>query len=156
MKEVKASLLSTADGNSFQSVKEAKVKLKKISIAQVLQFFLNLSLIVLSGILCILLAKEIYDFIRFIIHSDHTEFHHFLEKILVFFLYFEFISMIVKYFREDYHFPLRYFVYIGITAMLRLIIVDHNDPINTLFYSLVILTLIISYYIINKTPRERP
>lgn len=70
--------------------------------------------------------------------------------------HFEFISMIVKYFKENYHFPLRYFLYIGITAVIRLIIVNHDDPINTLIYSLVILTLIISYFIINKTPRERP
>lgn len=64
--------------------------------------------------------------------------------------------MIVKYFRENYHFPLRYFLYIGITAMVRLIIVDHHNPLNTLIYSGVILILIVSYYIINKTPVERP
>lgn len=64
--------------------------------------------------------------------------------------------MIVKYFREDYHFPLRYFIYIGITAMVRLIIVDHEQPIDTLIYSLVILLLIVGYFIINITPLERP
>jgi protein PsiE len=129
---------------------------KNFPIIKALQCILNGSLIVLSVILCILLAKEIYEFIKFIFHTDDTEFQNFLERILVFFLYFEFISMIVKYFREDYHFPLRYFLYIGITAMTRLIIVEHTDPIRTLIYSLVILILIISYYIINKTPRERP
>ena len=64
--------------------------------------------------------------------------------------------MIVKYFEEDYHFPLRYFMYIGITAMVRLIIVEHEQPTDTLVFSLVILVLIIGYYIINITPRERP
>ena len=64
--------------------------------------------------------------------------------------------MIVKYFEEDYHFPLRYFIYIGITAMIRLIIVDHSNPLHTLFYSIVILLLIIGYFIINLTPRDRP
>ncbi|HJV45602.1 MAG TPA: phosphate-starvation-inducible protein PsiE, partial [Bacillota bacterium] len=116
---------------------------------------LNLSLILLSVVLSFLLSKEILHFIQFIIYSDGTDFHDFLEKILVFFLYFEIISMIVKYFKEDYHFPLRYFLYIGITAVIRLIIVNHDDPVSTLIYSLVILTLIISYYIVNRTPRER-
>ena len=64
--------------------------------------------------------------------------------------------MIVKYFKEDYHFPMRYFIYIGITAMVRLIIVDHNQALDTLLYSLVILVLIIGYFIMNITPHDRP
>ncbi|WP_281269155.1 phosphate-starvation-inducible protein PsiE [Bacillus taeanensis] len=126
------------------------------AIPAVLQFILNVSLILLAVVLCVLLGKEIFNFVEFIMLSEVKEFQYFLEKILVFFLYFEFITMIVKYFRENYHFPLRYFLYIGITAMIRLIIVDHHDPMNTLLYAFVILTLILSYYIINKTPRERP
>jgi len=133
-----------------------KVRLKNLEFPKLLQNILNLSLILLSIVLCFLLSKEILHFIQFIIYSDGTDFHGFLEKVLIFFLYFEFISMIVKYFKENYHFPLRYFLYIGITAMVRLIIVNHENPVNTLIYALVILTLIIGYYIINKTPRERP
>ena len=64
--------------------------------------------------------------------------------------------MIIKYFKEDYHFPLRYFLYIGITAMVRLIIVEHEHAVDTLIFSLVILVMITGYYIINITPRERP
>ncbi|RKJ37451.1 phosphate-starvation-inducible protein PsiE, partial [Butyricicoccus sp. 1XD8-22] len=47
-------------------------------------------------------------------------------------------------------------LYIGITAMLRLIIVEHEHPIDTLIFSLVILVLIVCYFIINVTPRDRP
>lgn len=136
--------------------RQAQLRLKFLSIPKILQLVLNVSLILLSGVLCILLSKEIYEFIKFIVLFNTSDFHNFLEKIVVFFLYFEFISMIIKYFQENYHFPLRYFLYIGITAVIRLIIVDHNDPINTLLYSLVILILIMSYFIINKTPRTRP
>lgn len=128
---------------------------RSFSISRLLQFVLNVSLIGLAIILSILLMKTLGE-IYFVSIEDHTNFHHFLGKILIFFLYFEFISMTVKYFRDQYHFPLRYFIYIGITAMIRLIIVEHADPIHTLFYAAVILTLIIGYFIINKTPRERP
>ncbi|RBW70720.1 phosphate-starvation-inducible protein PsiE [Bacillus taeanensis] len=127
----------------------------QLTIPMILQFVLNTSLIMLAAVLSVLMTKEVLYFIEFVIISEETNFHHFLEKILVFFLYFEFISMIVKYFREDYHFPMRYFLYIGITAMIRLIIVHHQDPLNTLLYSCVILILILSYYIINKTPSKR-
>ena len=125
-------------------------------IAKVLQVILNIGLTVLAVALCVMLIIEMVEFLKFIVSGEKQEYKYFLAKILVFFLYFEFITMIVKYFKEDYHFPLRYFMYIGITAMLRLIIVEHETAMDTLLFALVILILIIGYYIINITPRERP
>ena len=121
-----------------------------------LQVFLNICLVFLAFILSYLLMKELFEFLRIFIEGNSNDYKLFLANILIFFLYFEFITMIIKYFKEDYHFPLRYFIYIGITAMIRLIIVEHDHPLNTLIYSLVILVLIIGYYIINITPLERP
>lgn len=136
-----------------------KIK-KEISFVQliprVLQTILNVSLILLAIILSILLIQELVIFGQILIQKESSDYKLFLANILLFFLYFEFITMIVKYFKEEYHFPLRYFLYIGITAMIRLIIVDHDHPMNTLFYSIVILILIIGYFILNITPRERP
>ncbi|WP_078410583.1 phosphate-starvation-inducible protein PsiE [Priestia abyssalis] len=133
----------------------SKLPAFRIAFPSILQFILNTSLVILAMVLCILMTKEVFHFATFIITSKATDFQHFLEQILVFFLYFEFISMIVKYFRENYHFPMRYFLYIGITAMIRIIIVDHDNPFNTLLHAFVILILILSYYIINKTPSRK-
>lgn len=121
-----------------------------------LQVFLNICLVLLALILSFLLMKELFEFLRIFVEGSSNDYKLFLANILIFFLYFEFITMIIKYFKEDYHFPLRYFIYIGITAMVRLIIVEHDHPVNTLIYSLVILVLIVGYYIINITPLERP
>lgn len=136
--------------------KFAKVTSLKKGIPQLLQIILNVSLIVLGIVLSIMIMIELVEFIQMVFSSEKRDYKYFLANILVFFLYFEFITMIVKYFQEDYHFPLRYFLYIGITAMVRLIIVEHEHAVDTLLFSLVILVLIISYYIINITPRERP
>ena len=125
-------------------------------IPKLLQVILNIGITVLALALCVMLFMEMVDFVKFIMSGEKQDYKYFLSNILVFFLYFEFITMIVKYFKEDYHFPLRYFMYIGITAMLRLIIVEHESAIDTLIFAVVILILIISYYIINITPRERP
>lgn len=125
-------------------------------IPKLLQLFLNMSLVLLGIILSILLVKELVIFIQILVEGGNNDYKLFLANILIFFLYFEFISMIVKYFKEEYHFPIRYFIYIGITAMVRIIIVDHDHPVNSLFYALIILILIIGYFIINFTPRERP
>jgi len=120
-------------------------------IPTILQLILNIALILLALSLCILMGKEIIFFIEHsILSSENTNHYELLEHILIFFLYFEFVAMIVKYFKENYHFPLRYFLYIGITAMIRLIIVSHENGLQTLLYSCAILVLIISYFIITR------
>lgn len=120
------------------------------------QVVLNVSLVVLALILCSLLVKELFVFLQVLLTDGTNDYKVFVSGILVFFLYFEFIAMIVKYFKENYHFPLRYFMYIGITAMVRLIIVDYDKPLDTLIYALVVLVLVIANFIMHMTPRERP
>ena len=122
----------------------------------VLQFILNVALILLAISLCALMGRELIFFIKYsILSGDLNNNYELLEHILVFFLYFEFVAMIVKYFKENYHFPLRYFLYIGITAMIRLIIVSHESGVQTLLYSCAILVLIISYFIIRQRDRNK-
>lgn len=116
----------------------------------ILQAVLNIALSLLALVLCIMLGKEIVFFIQYAILQKDFSHYKLLENILVFFLYFEFIAMIIKYFKENYHFPLRYFLYIGITALIRLIIVSHENAIHTLLHSLAILVLIISYFIMTS------
>lgn len=128
-----------------------KTKKHHLQLSKVLQQILNLSLIFLAITLCVLMIKEILYFVQYAVDLDQLQNNYkLLERILVFFLYFEFIAMIVKYFQENYHFPLRYFLYIGITAMIRLIIVYHDNPIHTLLYTCAILVLVISYYIVTS------
>ncbi|MBC6971356.1 phosphate-starvation-inducible PsiE family protein [Bacillus sp. Xin] len=82
------------------------------------------------------------------IFGGNGNIHEIFGKILIFFLYFGFISMIVRYFKEDYHFPLRYLLYIGITATIRFIIVNNGEPIQNFWLSIVIFVLTISYIIL--------
>lgn len=126
------------------------------AIPKILQILLNGSLVFLAVILSFLLVKELVVISQMIVVRRTIGYKLFLESILIFFLYFEFITMIVKYFKEDYHFPIRYFIYVGITAMTRLIIVEHHNPIDTLLFTIVILILIIGYFIMNLTPHDRP
>ncbi|MBD3110230.1 phosphate-starvation-inducible protein PsiE [Bacillus sp. AGMB 02131] len=120
-------------------------------IPTILQLALNIALTLLAITLCILMGKELIYFINHsILASKSLDNYELLEHILIFFLYFEFVAMIIKYFKENYHFPLRYFLYIGITAMIRLIIVSHENGLQTLLYSCAILVLIISYFIISR------
>ncbi|WP_409304095.1 phosphate-starvation-inducible PsiE family protein [Peribacillus sp. SCS-155] len=110
------------------------------------QYILNGSLMLLGLLLTIAMVRELWV-IAFEIIGPGLEVHNMLQEVLVFFLYFAFLSTIVKYFREGYHFPIRYLLYIGITATLRFIIVNRTDPIENLILSLVILVLMIAYYL---------
>lgn len=91
----------------------------------------------------------------FLYAEADKNYYEFTEELLVFFLYFEFIALIVKYFKTNFHFPLRYFIYIGITAVIRLIIVDHDDAKNTFWWSIAILVMVGSLLIANSKLLKR-
>ncbi|MBF4185828.1 phosphate-starvation-inducible protein PsiE [Serratia ureilytica] len=103
-----------------------------------------------SVILFIFLLKETWHLVNAVLLFDKEQEINFAEAIINYFLYFEFLGLIVKYFENNNHFPLRYFVYIGITAMLRLIVVEHSEPFATLVYSLAILIQIIGLFIAGR------
>ncbi|WP_144519586.1 phosphate-starvation-inducible protein PsiE [Bacillus thuringiensis] len=118
-------------------------------IASVLQWLLNIALIILSIVLSIFLVDETMTSVCYLFSEEETVSYDLVESIMVYFLYFEFIALIIKYFKSNYHFPLRYFIYIGITALIRLIILSHDEPFKTLSYAGTILILIIALYISN-------
>ena len=126
-------------------------KFSKI-ISDIFLWIMNIGLLIIGVLLSfglIMEAEEIYhEGVKFL--ADQGNYQHFVEGILVFFLYFEFVALIVKYFKNNYHFPLRYFIYIGITAIIRLIIVQHDDPKSVLIWAGAILLLVISLAIAEK------
>ena len=97
-------------------------------IATAMQTVLNLGLLCLGIILIVFLGKETLHLADVLFTPEPTSKYRLVEGLVVYFLYFEFIALIVKYFQSGFHFPLRYFVYIGITAIVRLIIIDHESP----------------------------
>lgn len=118
-------------------------------ISSLLQWVLNISLVILAAILVIFLAQETYSLALVLLIETNKASYLLIEKIVVYFLYFEFLALIVKYFKTNYHFPLRYFIYIGITAMVRLIIVDHSSAVNTLLFSGSILLMVLALFLVS-------
>ncbi|WP_241581592.1 phosphate-starvation-inducible protein PsiE [Rosenbergiella nectarea] len=126
------------------------------AIANLLQWVLNIGLIVLAAILAVFLGKETVNLVTVLFHRGEEQSAYLLiEGIVIYFLYFEFIALIIKYFLSGYHFPLRYFIYIGITAIVRLIIVDHKNPLDTLIYSAAILVLVVTLWLANSRRLKR-
>ncbi|WP_409044914.1 phosphate-starvation-inducible protein PsiE [Mannheimia haemolytica] len=129
-----------------KSLEEHHSSFGKIA-SETFQWIMNIALLVTGALLSYSLFVEAYSLYE-LSFSDSEKFQ-IVEKIVIFFLYFEFLALIVKYFKSNYHFPLRYFLYIGITAMVRLIIVDHSNALHTLLFALSILVMIIALYIVH-------
>ncbi|MFE9077624.1 phosphate-starvation-inducible protein PsiE [Bacillus mobilis] len=121
----------------------------------ILQYILNVALICLGIVLSVFLMKEVIQFIQELKLSGKESSYHLVDSIVVFFLYFEFIVMIIKYFQMNFHFPLRYFIYVGITAIVRLIIIDHDSPVDSLLYACAILVLISALFTANSKIMRR-
>lgn len=118
------------------------------------QLVMNLSLIAVMLILACLMLTEVGT-IAYFAWSRTVQVHEVLVEVVNFFLYFAFISMIMVYFKEHYHFPLRYLLYIGITATLRFIIINRDNAMQNLLLSVVIVLLIIGYVILSPTDKRK-
>ena len=92
-------------------------KLPRI-ITGVLKIVLCTALIALSIVLIIALGKITYTLAMMVLNTSTVVPYDVAEQAVMFFLYFGFIGLIVQYFKSGYHFPLRYFIYAGITAMM--------------------------------------
>ena len=92
-------------------------KLPRI-ITGVLKIVLCTALIALAIVLIIALGKITYTLAMMVLNTSTVVPYNVAEQAVMFFLYFGFIGLIVQYFKSGYHFPLRYFIYAGITAMM--------------------------------------
>lgn len=128
---------------------------KKV-ISRVLQWISSVGLILLAIILIIFLVKETIILANLLFTvSDPVSIYLLVDGLIIYFLYFEFIALIIKYFQSNYHFPLQYFIYISIIAVIRLIIVEHKNPQLLIVYSGTILLLVIALYI-SSAERLKP
>ena len=129
-------------------------KLPKIVIG-ILKVVLSTALIALAVVLVIALAKITYSLALMVINPSSVVPYAVAEEAVTFFLYFGFIGLIVQYFKSGYHFPLRYFIYAGITAMLRLIIVNHESASETILFAGAILIMVIALCLILYSDKLR-
>ena len=129
-------------------------KLPKIVIG-ILKVVLSTALIALAVVLVIALAKITYSLALMVINPSSVVPYAVAEEAVMFFLYFGFIGLIVQYFKSGYHFPLRYFIYAGITAMLRLIIVNHESASETILFAGAILIMVIALCLILYSDKLR-
>lgn len=123
-----------------------------IRISKILLTIKNIALVGVAISLCIDLINTIISlaYITWANIQGYSTYFSIIEELITFFLYFEFIALIIKYFKNNFHFPLDFFLYIGITAIVRLLIIDHESAFDNLIWSVAILVLVCSLVLVEK------
>ena len=123
-----------------------------IRISKLLLTIKNIALVGVAISLCIDLINTIISlgYVTWANIQGYSTYSLVIEELITFFLYFEFIALIVKYFKNNFHFPLDFFLYIGITAIVRLLIIDHESAFDNLIWSVAILVLVCSLVLVEK------
>lgn len=123
-----------------------------IKISKLLLTIKNIALLGVGVALCIALVNSLINLgiITWANIFGESTYYFLIEELITFFLYFEFIALIVKYFRNNFHFPLDFFLYIGITAIVRSVIIAHDTSIDILIWSISILVLVCSLVLVKK------
>ncbi|MCT4737199.1 phosphate-starvation-inducible protein PsiE [Raoultella ornithinolytica] len=125
-------------------------------IARCPQLMLNAALLLLGLILVVFLGKETWHLARVLLQPvmDNSKYS-LVVGLMVYFLYFEFIALIAKYFQVGYHFPLRYIIYIGIPAIVRLILVEHPSSQDVLVWAGATLVMVMMLWLCNSPRIKR-
>lgn len=108
-------------------------------------------LIILGALLLILMIQQIWQIGHYVIFGNPENVEVIVGKVLAFFLVFEFLTMIIRYLQEGHHIPIRYLIYICITAILRHEIGNHTTSGDTLLVAFAILVLVLTLFIIKKS-----
>ena len=104
---------------------------------------LDLAMLVLGIVMIGFFVKELWELVTMLMHVDlATDFFGVAERILETFLFFEFVVLTREYFIQD-RISLQNFMYIGITALLRNLLVYQADTIGILIQAAAIAILIL-------------
>ena len=123
-----------------------------IRISKLLLTIKNIALVGVGISLCIALINTLISlgYVTWANIQGYSTYSLLIEELITFFLYFEFIALIVKYFKNNFHFPLDFFLYIGITTIVRLLIIDHESAFDNLIWSVAIFVLVCSLVLVEK------
>ena len=123
-----------------------------IKFSKLLLTIKNIALLGVGIALCIALVNSLINLgiITWANINGESTYYNLIEELITFFFYFEFIALIVKYFKNNFHFPLDFFLYIGITALVRLLIIDHESALDMLLWSISIFVLVCCLVLVER------
>lgn len=122
-----------------------------IKFARFLQSLLVIAIGLLGVLLIILLFRDLIPLFQLLLSPSIKESNSaIMDEIIVFFLFFEFTTMIISALRHHGHTSVNFLMGLGVTAMIRGLITAHGDAWEIVAISASILMLIIAMVIFNK------
>ncbi len=119
---------------------------------KVLSITMNIFLGVLAILVLIYMGMDLVSIFKLIFYDGHVDsIDTIANYILGFFMLFEFIIMTLKYIEDAHNVPIKYLVLISITAILRQLLVVHDNGLQTLLLTLSILILTFTLYLLELT-----
>ena len=108
-------------------------------------------LMVVSLTIVYFLFREVYNLVLIAFLSG-SEIHYYeiLEGILSFFIFFEFLTLIITSLRSKGHVSLTFLLSLGITSLIRLLLTYHDSLLGVLLIAGSILLLIIGIFILKR------
>jgi len=127
---------------------------KKIS--QLFENCLDIAMFIIGLLMFGLLAKQIIAVTQLILLPNFTEnLSEITDASLMLFLFFEIIVIVKEYYVKDAHLSIETFLFVAITALVRIILLKHENYIETLSLSFSVLILIVTlvFYRQNRKPK---
>ncbi|MDV3546048.1 phosphate-starvation-inducible protein PsiE [Leuconostoc falkenbergense] len=114
-------------------------------VAGYFEYVLNAVMIVIGVVIFGFLLRELLNLAQMLWMTDIAgHFTELAEEILVVFLFFEFLSLVREYFIKDAHISTGNFLYIGVTALIRAMLVYHDQTDKTLMLAAAIFLLVVA------------
>ena len=110
-------------------------------IVKILHYPTAITLILIGLILSVLMFYNIYLLVIYLVKENISN-KAVIEKVFIIFLQIEVVAAIKIYFNQNFHFPLRFLIYIGITDILRHIIMQVSDAKKLLIYTIALVLAI--------------
>jgi len=127
---------------------------KKIS--KLFEHLLDIAMFIIGLLMFGLLAKQIIAVTQLILLPNFTEnLSEITDASLMLFLFFEIIVIVKEYYVKDAHLSIETFLFVAITALVRIILLKHENYIETLSLSFSVLILIVTlvFYRQNRKPK---
>lgn len=116
---------------------------------------MNVFLCILATLIVVYMGTDLVDILKLILSSGTTRsLEGIADYILGFFMLFEFIIMTMKYIEDAHNIPIKYLVLISITAILRQLLVVHDNGLQTMLLTFSILALTAGLYLLELIKKK--
>ena len=124
------------------------IELKFANLLSKISFML---LMVVGLLMVYFLFREVYNLVLLaFLYESEVHYYDILESILSFFIFFEFLTLIITSLRNKGHVSLIFLLSLGITSLIRLLLTYHERLVGVLLIASAILILIIGVFVLKK------